>query len=647
MNHFLQPKKLRRTGLTLVLLCGGFLFAQALLRWSADYYLRERARIPVRIGRLFINPATSRVTLGLKGAEPGQVLLVDLGQVRFDWWTVLLRRLRLGSVALQGIDLDIEKRADGSLLVGGINIPKGEPAAAPATATASPKSAGKPWGVGIGGIHLDNIALHYKDPLIDVDVHIRHFQMTSAESWHPNLASPFEGEFLINGATLTLHGEAYPFRENPTVVAQINLQGLPLGWLAPLAHQSGISTLSGTLSASSEIHLDYETKSGGLMARWNGPLLFNEVAVGGPAVGLSEVRFTGTLTLEDVSVLISSAAPAVIRAKAIALPAPNRLFLSDRTLKPAFRWTLSPLDLRIENIDTSSEATLSRVKLSARPGRHEKIDVAGEWALMSKVPNGEIDLKVDGLNLTPFSPFVEKSIGWRIRSGLYDHKTHAKLDHGLLQSDNSFVAHTFYLDKLGQEDLQGDTAQLGLPLGLALTLLRDADDNIRLAVPVEGDLSNPQVNKWSLVWTILGKAVRAAVRAAVTAFFPSGTHIGFDPIAYAPGQAVLMPDAAAYITKAAGNLAQHPQVSLKVTGYAVADDAYALMKKKKKEGQPPLDLNTLPSEIKDKLLTLATQRAEAVQTHFSEAGLDPKRIVFTPPILDPKPDALPRAELSL
>jgi hypothetical protein len=69
--------------------------------------------------------------------------------------------------------------------------------------------------------------------------------------------------------------------------------------------------------------------------------------------------------------------------------------------------------------------------------------------------------------------------------------------------------------------------------------------------------------------------------------------------------------------------------------------------RKKKGGAHPLELNALPAEMKDKLLTLATQRAEAIQSRFSETGIDPKRIVSTPPALDPKADAIPRAELSL
>ena len=58
-------------------------------------------------------------------------------------------------------------------------------------------------------------------------------------------------------------------------------------------------------------------------------------------------------------------------------------------------------------------------------------------------------------------------------------------------------------------------------LNLGLTLLRDANENIRLEVPMEGNLNNPQVPVGRLVSQVLGKALAGAVRKAALSFFPS------------------------------------------------------------------------------------------------------------------------------
>ncbi len=62
----------------------------------------------------------------------------------------------------------------------------------------------------------------------------------------------------------------------------------------------------------------------------------------------------------------------------------------------------------------------------------------------------------------------------------------------------------------------------------------------------------------------------------------------------------------------------------------------------------PLDLTKLPADQKDKLLALASQRAEAMRAYLAETThIDPKRLPDAAPQIDPQASALPRAELSL
>ena len=182
------------------------------------------------------------------------------------------------------------------------------------------------------------------------------------------------------------------------------------------------------------------------------------------------------------------------------------------------------------------------------------------------VADGHVDLKVDGFNLTPFTPFSEKQVGYRLATGLIDLKTHVDVRHGLLEAENKFVARKLHLEKLKADELNDSDQQIGLPLNLCLGLLRDADDNIRLDVPLTGDLRDPKVPVGKLVWQLIGKAVAAALRAAATAltFLPAQSY-GFDPILFAPGQAQLTPEATVYLGKVGEKLSQRPEVALKLS----------------------------------------------------------------------------------
>jgi len=219
---------------------------------------------------------------------------------------------------------------------------------------------------------------------------------------------------------------------------------------------------------------------------------------------------------------------------------------------------------------------------------------------------------------------------------------------GLLKADTSFTANKLYLDKLNKAELDASDQQLGLPLNLCLALLRDSDDNIRLKVPLEGNLNNPKVPAGKLIWQVLGKALAAAVRNVAMAFFPSGNHLGFDPVAFQPGSAELTPEGQDYLQKVGKKLATRPQVTIKLAGKATGIDWLGLKKRKMSPDTKPVDVANLKPADTERLLTLASSRVEAIRVYLAEQmKVDVKRLLISPPAIDPSPQAQPRAELSL
>jgi outer membrane protein OmpA-like peptidoglycan-associated protein len=642
-------RHLKTTGITLILVSAVFLGLEAGLRWGANYYLRERAKLPLRIGRLFINPATSRATLAFEGEDPHQKLTLDLGAVRFDWWMAILKRLRLGNVHVDGLNLDIQKDTAGVLTVGGIRLAFSPPAATSGSPPAEnvPPSAPTSWKIGTGAVDIQNVHVHYRDPLLDVTIVVHHIHIDPAESWHPNVSTPFDADIDINGGRLLLKGICRPFQHEPTVETQIQLTALPLEWLTPLVRDSGITALAGTLGVQAKAYARLKPSSQETVVGLDGTIEPRAVEVQGPAVGISRVSFDGVLALERLRVVLSSG-PMVIQAQNFEIRPESRAALLDRTVRPVFHLTIFPLAFQVKNIDSADAASVASYTLSVRLSRFERIDLNGRWAPFAPAPDGNADLKIDGLNLTAFSPYTQKALGYRLQTGLFDLKTKADVRRGLLQATNGLVAHKLHFEKLQAEELDESSKQIGLPLNLCLALIRDSDDNIRLDVPLEGNLQDPQTPIGKLVWTLLGKALVGALRAAVTAFFPSGTKIGFDPVAFAPGQAALTPAATAYLAKVGEKLAQRPEVSLKLSGLTGPVDWYALTRRTPPEPPVELDLNKTKPEDKDKLLALAGQRADALRGYLADTfHIDPKRLLETAPQLDPRAASTPRAEISL
>jgi hypothetical protein len=583
-------------GGSLLLICGLFMAVEFGSRWGADYYLRERARIPVRIGRLFINPANSRVSLSLAGNQPGQELNLDLGTIRFDWWTVFLKRLRVGRLHVKGVQLAIERDAEGHLTVGDIPLASTPPAkpAGPAAA-----SSGRPWGLGVGGIDLEDILIDYHDPHIKLAVLVKRFHMDPAESWRPNAPTPFEGDFTLNGGLVHFSGFCRPFRADPALDTRIQFTALPLAWLGPVL---GRPQLDG--------------------------------------------QFDGTLAFEGLEIHRSTAAPAV-RLRTFEL-SHARLAIVDRSLHPAFRWTAESMHLQVADIDTADPRAVVPFSFDAAINRHETIALKGRGSPFGALPDGQLELKVAGFSLPPFTPFVENGVGYRVATGRVDLKTTVEIRRGQLRAGNQFIARNFHLEKLRTDELDESARQIGLPLNLCLALLRDADDTIRLDVPLTGDLRDPTLPVGKLMRQMLGKALVASLRAAATAFFPSGNRLGFEPVLFAPGEATLLPEGSAYIQKVGEKLSQRPEVGLRLSGWAVPSDWYALHKKKMPEPPAALDAARLSAADHDRLLELATRRIEALRTALSTPSpLDPKRLTGTAPQLDLGITANPRAELAL
>ncbi len=195
--------------------------------------------------------------------------------------------------------------------------------------------------------------------------------------------------------------------------------------------------------------------------------------------------------------------------------------LIDRSVHPRFSWSLSSLEIKLADIDTTNPASIVPFSVLASLGRYEKINLLGHWNPFGSVPDGQVDLKIDGLNLTAFTPYTQKQIGYRLATGLFDLKTKADVRHGLLQVTNGLVAHKLHFEKLRSDELDESSKQLGLPLNLCLALLRDADDNIRLDIPLSGDLRDPKVPVGKLVWQTDRKgALSPPCAQTATAFFP-------------------------------------------------------------------------------------------------------------------------------
>lgn len=201
-----------------------------------------------------------------------------------------------------------------------------------------------------------------------------------------------------------------------------------------------------------------------------------------------------------------------------------------------FRFALSDIALAADRITTEQDT--GRIILSATLNESGKL--SGSAAFSSADPrNMRIDLEVAGLRLANLDPYVRWYAAHPMEDGLLAYRTTTVVRGGALDSRNALR-----IDRLrfGRKVEVHDSDIYVLPLRLAAALLKDVRGVVELDVPVRGDLNDPQLRIWPIVWQVLRNLVVKAVTAPgrLLARAVSGTQgedldeLRLDPLQVAP-----------------------------------------------------------------------------------------------------------------
>ena len=139
------------------------------------------------------------------------------------------------------------------------------------------------------------------------------------------------------------------------------------------------------------------------------------------------------------------------------------------------------------------------------------------------------------------------------------------LDRSELDVDNRIVLSRFGLGGSVEEDFL--ERELGIPLTLALALMKDYRGNIELALPFGGNLRSPQFSLRQLVLQAAVRAIRGAVLSPLNAlgrvFVRDGRieQVALEAIPFAPGARTLDQQGRERLVQVLRVLALHPDLA--------------------------------------------------------------------------------------
>ena len=253
----------------------------------------------------------------------------------------------------------------------------------------------------------------------------------------------------------------------------------------------------------------------------------------------------------------------------------GRLSFIDRSLQPNAALVLSDLEGSYLGLSSRPEAA-SQVSFKGRAGGLAPVTITGRAMPLRTDLDTDVILKIQGADLTDFTPYTGKYLGYTVQKGKLHLDARLRIDHRNLKMDNAVNLDQFYLG----EKVPSPEAT-GLPVKLGLAILRDRKGAMVFDLPVEGNLDDPDVKYGELVWkavfNLLGKIATSPFSLIGNLF--GGDAGDLSSLAFAPGSSALDAGAVTKLQALSKALQERPELRLEAEGAVDAEQDGAALRK--------------------------------------------------------------------
>lgn len=335
----------------------------------------------------------------------------------------------------------------------------------------------------------------------------------------------------------------------------------------------------------------------------------------------------------------------------------SEMLYRDETLTPVLENRLRVRRFRLAPLDTSGR----------RDGKLDmqlQINKAGSLSIKGTVKPADnlvTDLKVEvkNVDMIGFSGFIESDFGKTIRTGQLNLDSEIKIADNRIDSQNDLLIRKLQLADSRQPGAAEKS--VGMPIDMALDMMRDDRGDIQMDVPVKGDLDDPDVGLNAIINKALMIAMRAgAMTYATYALQPYGSIMmaadlasgmmkeasrpKLTPVSFSDKEALLSADMEDYVSKIAG-LLKTKDFRLEICGVATRAEGEPTLLPEQSEGKkaPPPP----PPLTDEQLLQLAQTRADAVMEKLGAQGIEAERLFPCKSAIEDQKESAPRVDLLL
>jgi len=254
-------------------------------------------------------------------------------------------------------------------------------------------------------------------------------------------------------------------------------------------------------------------------------------------------------------------APLPLTVKEVTLQG-GQVDFSDYFTRPNFQTRMVDLGGRVRGLSTQASEP-AEVVIQGALENQSPLEISGQINPLSQDKDTNLKLTFRNIELSPFSPYSSKYLGYTLAKGKLTLELDYKIADRQLQARNRI-----FFDALTLGDRVESPDATSLPIKLALALLTDRQGRIELDVPVQGSLDDPQFSVFGIVIKALGNLLTKIVTSPFAALASAFGGELVTELEFAPGQSVLGEEAEKQISGLADALHDRPALKLEVQGFA-------------------------------------------------------------------------------
>lgn len=333
-----------------------------------------------------------------------------------------------------------------------------------------------------------------------------------------------------------------------------------------------------------------------------------------------------------------------------ALTSPATIYLNDMSISPALKKQITIQSVTLSELSSTKPELISKLTSDITIDDYANIEITSDLQPFLDVPKFKLQTHLKELALQELSPYLNGALQHDIKSGQLNLDLEATLTGSELDGNADILVRA--LDLTSANDIVADSLKdkTAIPFATALGMLKNSDGNIKLELPISGNIDEPSFGLSGFVTLLVKKATMMAAKDyLMTTFVP---YAGIVNIAMVAGEQLL---------KVRFKDMYYPATETALTNqHDVFLQQFSSLMKDKEETQiticavaTPADINRpLGIEIKDKeqidkLTELSNQRLKTFKDYMvTEKHIPSERLILCSPQVDFSKNAKPRLSFS-